>query len=55
MGRDTQSKLSAVGILVSALIVGELLLNLLGSAPISVAATDGTDAQPLAATATASR
>ena len=51
MTRDTQSKLSALGILVSALIVGELLLNLLGSAPVSVAA----DAQPVAAAATASR
>jgi len=55
MTRDTQSKLSALGILVSALIVGELLLNLLGSAPIAVAAPDAAGAQPVAATATASR
>jgi hypothetical protein len=52
---DTKSKLSALGVLVSALIVGEFLLNLLGSAPVAAAAPDAMNAQPVAASTTASR
>ena len=55
MTPDTQSKLSALGILVSALIVGELLFNLLRFAPVPAVSPDPRDAPPVAATASASR